>query len=1094
MNLPEVKQFRLDVSGKSKENLIPRELVSANDELRKKIIVPRYAPFFILSVQVFAVGSPTPLVLDEDYDFISIDNELSEYAGAPVSWVLRKLKTDLPDLEITYQTMGTVPALTDTTKSWYTAAALDQRPVWFDQIMERPEQYIPQLHSHDLATGFYYFQRLVRYYQDRLDTLFGTSEMIPYRDWFLGQLSNLESYMLPFRTLLNYYTGKHYSHKKDPHGTTSRKVPGLELIDPVKTATLGDFKEKDVLIMGMYPAKMGPTSSLRTVSGHATKLIEEAGLNPEDHTIPQFEERTFIGDETHLKTDRIAYGLGDLKVSCWVGRDGKGRGMAEFWDEKGSVINHIINHNPLGLSSSVHPNRWINTHKAFKADSLPYPATRMIPGGNAHGSVFFSDNQWYFLRNRDATIYGFEEPYPLTPSNDFNINWKDYHLTVLGDNIWLTRTSDYTTKPTVVWYLIKTAAGRATMESYTFVYNTVSDGAARSETAKVNLFSRGFQSGKYSSGDLVFSKGVDLVDLRQRITLLPAMIGGQLYVEFMLPESFKYNGETRHYTHSHMAKCIVNDTNRRITLQWTDTRPRPYIQTDLLFLPTPDANNYFEQVATPFPTSLSNHNASIVMMEEEGFFGFGYRDLVEGGTFSYTFMPQLYEVELSGRAWNLDGGSPWETGRCGARIVEDLPPLDVNHPGGLQPYCGVMAESEEDQRMTLLKSWNREGKRAWFVKTGYYNVRDKNILGAVYSTTGQSEEISEIRNMDNDLTAGSFIGPMGSRFFLTTLNSESDTDLAPVKAIVDAEAFHAFQYAQITDSFLSKFPRTPTQQWTLVIGKDFEMPNLLYIDDVLAGVAKTTVYSFSFNSAVFDRIDAYHGETPVTVLTDQDAITIHNSRVVQHNIPTGIRRALVENPEVGLHAGSINVYRNNQGVFTVSLNPKTRVGDVYEYVNLPTTVTLAADKTVSVLVSESYSHTYQNLHLTDRSGWMTTNIEQQTSVKGLLNPSTRHPSLPSIPGQLSVDVMAPFHGLMNVDQKLYVPPNILVGEHRSLRPIDWLTYDFRSDVPASGTVEYDIYLCFGHEGPYLRKVPTDTFLGDAIHITMVTLDKNGIVK
>lgn len=1079
MNLPEIKQFRVDVSGKSPENLVPRERIPANDERSAIIIVPRHAPFFILSLNVYAVGNPNPLVKGEDYDFTSIDDELSEFAGAPVGWTIRKLKPNLPDLEITYQTLGTVPALTKTTKSWYESAAIDQRPVWFDQLIDRPSHFIPKLHGHDLEQGFYYFQRLVRFYEERLETLFGTSEMIPYRDWFLAQLSNLGSYMIPFRTLLNYYTNKHYAHENDPHRTTSRKVPGLDLIDPVKTATVSE-------------ALAGHSDKLRTLSAHAAEVIADQGIVVEDHVVPQFNQLELVGDTESLRVDRIATGLGDIKASCWIGTDGQGYGLAEFWDKDGSVINRIFNPNPLDLNSKFEPCQWKNTHLPFHLESIDEPVTRMIPGGNGKCHIVGTKDRWYCRVADSHRPDGVAREVELTVSGDFAKNWSEYQLTIIGQHIWLTRTTDYNTTPTLLWYVVKlNESSTAVLSEYQIVYKTINDGTARSDYGKMVLFPRGFTGGKYTSGDIVLSKGVDVVEERQRVVLLPTLVDNELHVEFMLPEVFMYNGIVRRYTHSHMAKCVVDPTGRKITLTYTDQRPRPYVQTDLLFRPNPEANTYFNQIATQFPTTMGNLSGSVVMMDREGFFGFGYTDYEECGTYGYSFMPELYTVTKEGREWYLDVGTPWGTDRRGTVPVSPVLPLDVNHPNGVQPYFGVMGVSEQQPRTMLVKGWNKEGHRVWFVKTDFDDVDSRSVLGNKYHTSGYGGEITMATDLHPDVCVGTYLTVAGSDFFMATLNSSNPEPYLPSLSAVSTKGNIVKHWLKPTTEFLAKFNVSPEDHWTLVSGHAHGFPDLLYVDRINGVELRTTVHVFTMSDETYRRVDDYHKRKSVTVLGDEE-LTVHATQIVPHTLPYGILNDLVDLPELSLHSGSINLYRDPQGELTVLLCPKTQAGDLYEHVNLNTVLTLNPDNTIKTFISPANKKERQNFYLTDDLGWVSSSMSQQRKVKGLVNVGTKIDGLPVIPGSVTKGKLGAFNPILDTQHITYYPPNIMLGDHQQLIALDWLSYDFRSHTPASGEITYTVVMEIGYQGPYLWAVKGNVINDGIVVVDTVTLNGNGI--
>ncbi|AUR80914.1 minor tail protein [Vibrio phage Aphrodite1] len=1066
MNLPEIKQYRFDVRGSARENLVPRELIPASDERSAKIVVPRHAPFFIESVHVYIAGQTVPLNLGEHYDFVSIDHELSEYCGNRVSWVIRKLKDNLPDLEITYQTLGSIPALTATTKYWYEAAALDQRPVWFDQLLNKPSHYMPMLHGHDLAQGFFNFSRLIEVYEDRYETLFGQDALVPYRDWFIAQLNNLKSYVQPYRTLLERYTDNHIEHQRDPHGTRSRAVPGLDQIDEVKTASHLDIEA-------------GNNDRLRVVAAQAHDLINKVGPNPKDHVPP-----TIVGDygqhllpldgsPSPIPKTTLTVGVKDLMVNAYVDRLGVGRGQQLFTGNDKDVVNNIFNPNPISDDRNPNDNVWINEHIDAGYDLF-------VAGGNREARLMYnaSGNYWDLIIDPiNPTDYKTQPDTKIRVTGDMSDvkrYIREWRLIHTEGAVHLIRTVDHETRPTVHWKTITYRSEHGNVgvvRSYTFKYKTINDGTNYTEQGRVILFPRGFSSGRYANGDLVFSDPVELVREDNQILILPAVVEDALYMEFLLPETFRHKGELRRYVHSHMAEVNLDHSKAEMTLTWTDTRPRPYVVTDSLFSKTPDANNYFEQVAVPFPSELTSRRATLVQMSQEGFFGFGYKENSLGEMFAVRITPGEYSIDHTGRKWHLADTGEWAVNRVGGASPINHDHIDVGHLPPMNPYMGVWAESNVRNRYGIVKGIHPEHGMGFFYKNLYGGVNLQTIAGSEVRTSLPLDNIEYVQGLHPSRWIGTVLdeSERESEFCWQVASSDGVDRCVPYQVGFSGSQFTVIHYVKVSDEWLAGLGVTENDHWTLLLGRPHDLPDLLFITRVQAGLIKTTVKVLRVSDEVLGRVDGMHDHTTMTTLGADDVPTIIDERTTSHPSPAHVVKEKIGHPNPSMDTNVINVLMGVSGRTTFNLHPNNRFGNESHQLTYPFSLVLnQSNDTIAFFEDEIKDGC---VGLSPDLGWVRTSNKAQRMCGGMVNAGQQlgsgyqvNPSyIPVYPGLVGMFNIVPENR-----HKVYLPIPMDVQVENHLFRVRGLVYDTKQLIVPGSTQRHHLGVVNDPLGPYLE--------------------------
>lgn len=1106
MNLPEVKTFRLDISGKAKENRVPRETLQPHEMGDGSILVPRYAPFFIESVSVYPVNSNIPLVLNKDYDFVSIDHDLSELTGAAVTWFIRKLKPNLGNLDITYQTLGTVPLLTETTKYWYEAGAEDQRPIWFDQLQNKPQHWLPKLHGHDLRVGFYRFEDMVKVYQDRYETLFGESELIPYRDWFLGQLSNLESYITPFKELLKHYADTHINHKEDPHATKSTAIPGLDRIDNVRTATLDQTLE-------------GTDDQLRVVPVGALEYINNLGPNVSDYKpfATLNPKIVSLNDKLPNFGIEIDVGIKTPNYSVWVDRAGKGEGVGMFYAPKGTVLNWVRNVNPYNRRDVAELNQWVNTHAPFELydpSGEPEIMDRMIPGGNGRALIVGSSlsKNWFLVDTKNGAESFTWDVTKLIGTEDLEDTWMNYRVMPLKDGVWLTTTADLMSRPKVYVLAMRyqhVANGEVQLVNFKFTYKHLNSFDNKNSNGYIELFARTFDTdGKYLGGDIQLSHPVELVDQPNRIVVMPLELNGELHLEFILAECFRNGKATRRYRHRHLAKVNIHATLNQVSLTWVNRTARPTIDVKTLFGDNPSSLSvYWNEYTVRFPYELCTVYSSLVRLPFEGYMGFGFTDLIQGDTFSTTLIPENYLVRPNGREYHLEGGSEWvEDHRSGVRMVSNTR-LDTGHPKGIQPYLGAFVETLDNNVMGLVKGWDRAEGLSWFSKTGLGRVRAVPYDEAYVWSREPNNQIQRLTGLIPDQLVGNYV-------VARDLEDETDTDnvgnmflciggntvprlrvnypehLLPLDGNILPEEFITGVYAGVDPSWLTQFGWDDTKfYWHVIMGASEGFPNVLTMDYQKGDKLVTEAIVFTFEPATLDRRDLVLDGSRVVMLTDEDVVTIHSRKEIEHTLPDHIEMVKVKELVPKTHTGVVNVLKTLDGNYNISIAPNNQFGDALDYVTLPVLITVDG-KTNEITngVSESYGRTHGVISLSRARGWSVTSFPNQLDYAGLLNAGEPaeglYESMMAVLGDTKTKV-----GLMDIvvqdEWRVFVTSEFYFVIEDRCYLIDRLETNLRDYKPYFGTVNIFGYLGLGPQGPYLitRK---GTISGEANEVLVFT--------
>lgn len=159
MTLPQVKKFPLDLTGTHPDNLIVDEEITL--VIRKiRGFTPQYAPFFSDSVIITDVSTGRQLEKDVDYRISEIIETPTALTGKEVSAVIFILNESVSGkILVSYQVIGgDYQYLESSLLKLIEALDIDDRPILWELIINKPDSFMPGMHLHDIGDiyGFEY--------------------------------------------------------------------------------------------------------------------------------------------------------------------------------------------------------------------------------------------------------------------------------------------------------------------------------------------------------------------------------------------------------------------------------------------------------------------------------------------------------------------------------------------------------------------------------------------------------------------------------------------------------------------------------------------------------------------------------------------------------------------------------------------------------------------------------------------------------------------------------------------------------------------------------------------------------------------------
>lgn len=1001
MKLPQVPEYRLDINGQAKENLITRETLVRSENGRGDVIVPKHAPFFMESLVLYFPESSTPLILNKDYEFVDIDHELSEFCGAPISWFIKLKSSELQKVQATYQTLGSVPKLTETTKQWFISAINDERPVWWDYITNKPTLFDPRVHGHDLNTAFYNFQALAKIFKDKREILFGENGPIPHRDFYLQQITNLESYIQPMHRYLVAKMTQHHENKRNTHGVTSRQIPGMELIDNVRTATLEQTLEHE-------------SSQLRVVSKGAYELIKSEGLNKSDYIVHQD-----LAPQLLYKTDKIDHygnvvdvGIKEVVIVPIIDKDLQGFGLGQFYRNKGSVVNWVVNRNPLGFTDNVEPNQWVNTQNAFyfiyEGDSI-FPS-KIIPGSNKDHVLMVDEftGMWYVVNLNGVSDPNLYIVTKITNANDLTPHLSDIKLcpTEHGLLIYRHDVSPSRESHHLEVYLIEYSelnGNTVTLKTQSFNSRALIQNQSNTVNNRIPLAVKKIQNELMTENYYKFSNPVKPINDNRSLVILNTSSDavGNTSIEIIVPETFFYKGGYYRLTHRIPARMFKSGSTWRLD-GWFSQNGLMTLDTDDLVSGDPQSTpvkNFLLKTQCNLPYEATTKGSSICWNDLNSLFLFGYKHQGNGDTFSARLDEgNIKEKNQYGRKWNLDNISDWTLLDNGQTVMTNNVRIDTGHPSLIHPYFGVLTETEINNRMVIVKGYHREHGLGFFAKTGIGgDVAIEHNPEYAWSRASNNQ-IEWIEGLNAGQYLGYYLNPKGEEleqkkaFFSVIDNTTPQVKigweryLLPMDDILLSDTYVTTKYMDLSKAWLNQFNLDGVDYWTVMVGQHLGLPNFVVADYRIEGELRSKVTMFKFIKDELTRVDEVRNGTQFVLLTETDSVSILSTKTVTHDVPDMFTGLPINDPKPSLITGGVTVVKQEDGKYWVELIPNNQYGD--HLFNYSLTTTLKFDSqltTITEFISNGYGYDNLVISASPLRGWTTTNIDTQYEFAGLIN-------------------------------------------------------------------------------------------------------------
>lgn len=219
---PIVIRYPYDITGVNPNNLVSGEKVTTPTR-RIRAIAPQYGPFYSDSVKVRDITNNRDLVRDVDFVTDQLYQVPTEKAAKTVESIILIVNQAVSNnLEITYQSVGgeysySVQAILDQIEN----LDLDNRPVEWGNIINRPDRFVPTPHLHDFGDvyGLEYLVNAVYRVRDAilLGDVASHDEIYSYIDMLMDQTGDLIDHL---EGLLN----AHIADIGNPHKVTATQV------------------------------------------------------------------------------------------------------------------------------------------------------------------------------------------------------------------------------------------------------------------------------------------------------------------------------------------------------------------------------------------------------------------------------------------------------------------------------------------------------------------------------------------------------------------------------------------------------------------------------------------------------------------------------------------------------------------------------------------------------------------------------------------------------------------------------------------------------------------------------------------------------
>jgi len=282
MQFPIVREYKTDIDNSNLENEKRGEPFKVEAGIWTRVIVPRHSPFFVTSLKLYFPNGE-PMIYDTHYRMFRLMPRLTDLTSMEVGCLIELMDENITEGTMDYDVVGEFSLFDSTLLQLIINAANDDRPVWWENLHNKPVVFRPKLHGHSVLYDIVAWQDTIELMNMIVDAVRNHGRPLiqvkidHYYDLFIHLMDVYKTMLLTFI--------QNHTDTEDEHGLTALQVH-LEKVDNFATAIGAQALE--------------PRSDLHlTVQGLQT-IIDKYGFNSteflEAETLPisQFGNTNFI--------------------------------------------------------------------------------------------------------------------------------------------------------------------------------------------------------------------------------------------------------------------------------------------------------------------------------------------------------------------------------------------------------------------------------------------------------------------------------------------------------------------------------------------------------------------------------------------------------------------------------------------------------------------------------------------------------------------------------------------------------------------------------------------------------------------------------
>ena len=270
--------YPLDFTGTATTNRIEGELKTIGTD-KYRAFTLNFAPFYTSNLTIKERGKTTLLKRGTDYECLYFYPELTKLAaGKEVCGVIVITNSNIgTGLEIGYNTVGGHYAHSaEVIQMAIEALELDNRNVYWQDVIDTPDLFQPTPHNHDL--GDIYGMEFM------IDTLVAIREAIMIGDNEVHQqiYNRIDSIVNSLTTMLN----AHRSDYTNPHRTTAHQVNAytMEEVDAAVAELMEDLANLEPRFQSITTQFTAVTQSIAAVNASLSGLSNRVGTVENEHS------------------------------------------------------------------------------------------------------------------------------------------------------------------------------------------------------------------------------------------------------------------------------------------------------------------------------------------------------------------------------------------------------------------------------------------------------------------------------------------------------------------------------------------------------------------------------------------------------------------------------------------------------------------------------------------------------------------------------------------------------------------------------------------------------------------------------------------